>query len=525
MQLMSNGKVLVLNGNQNQVYDPATGTSSAVATLPIPLNFQFQLSSSCCITRVLPDDRVLVQYGFTYLTHTLLSTGSDAVTYDPQTNSLVPRNLNIGGGSPYHGTVLLPSGKLFVSEAHQLFTTLDQTASSAVLYDPQTDQFFLEPIPNPPFFPDILLEDGRTFGISDLNRTQFHGVFAGIYSPVPEFTPPPVIGSIKLMPGTAAGTLALDIRGTSFVPNSIVRLGDSRLVTIYLGSQRLIAFVPPALSADLSPEITISSASFGGSTAATPVGFIQTLPIPEVETGMVRTGYAIITPDAGTSAPVSTLTYGIVHNAIVESEAAILPTPLTTATSLPVDYVQSIGRNIGVAIANPNAGAAAITLTLRDEQGTSASSVTLTIPAGNQITRFVSELFPADVVGNTFRGSLSIQCSAVVSMIGLRFSGQEFSTVPITVSGTSNEPQQGAAGGANLIMFPQFAMSGGWATTVGMVNTTGTPISGRLDLFDPTGKPLVVTLNDLTASTFNYSIPAHGSVTFAPRDASGLSPF
>jgi hypothetical protein len=526
MQLMSNRKVFVVNGDKNQVYDPATGTSTAVATLPLWPQLGF--FPSCCITRVLPDGRVLVQYGFTLAIHDARITNSYAVTYDQQTNSIVPETLNIGGGSPYRGAVLLPSGKLFVSEALPKIAgpVVYQTIPSAVLYDPQTDQVFLEPTTNPPFTPDVLLDDGRTFGISNLTQTEFRGVFAGFHNPVPEFTPPPVIGSISLMPAAVAGTFGLDIRGTSFVPNSIVRLGESRLVTIYLGSQRLIAFVPQPLSADLSPGITISNASpGGGTTAATPVGFVQTLPIPDVETGTIRTGYAIVTPDTGTPAPVSTLTYGIVHNAIVESQAAILPTPLTTGTSLPVDYVQSIGRNIGVAIANPNGGAAAITLTLRDEQGASASSVTLTIPAGNQIARFVSELFPADAVGNAFTGSLSIQSSVAVSIVGLRFSGQEFSTVPITVSGTSNVPQQGPVGGANATMFPQFAMSGGWATTVGMVNTASTPISGRLDLFDPSGKPLVVRLNDVTASTFTYSIPAHGSVTFAPRDAGGLSPF
>src|SRR6267143_6285588 len=124
---------------------------------------------------------------------------------------------------------------------------------------------------------------------------------------------------------------------------------------------------------------------------------------------MSITGYANVTPGGGTSAPVATLTAGIVRDGIVQSQAALLPTPLTTGTSLGVDIVQSIGRNLGVAIANPNSATASVTLTLFDEQGRQAASpVTLQVAPGNQIPRFVSELFPPGTTGSVFRGSLSI---------------------------------------------------------------------------------------------------------------------
>jgi hypothetical protein len=86
-------------------------------------------------------------------------------------------------------------------------------------------------------------------------------------------------------------------------------------------------------------------------------------------------------------------------------------------------------------------------------------------------------------------------------------------------------PRQGTVGGTNAAMFPQFAMGGLWATTVGLVNTTSGMISGRVDIFDTNGTPMAVTLNGLTKSTFVYSIPARGSLTLAPRDTNGQSPF
>jgi hypothetical protein len=242
------------------------------------------------------------------------------------------------------------------------------------------------------------------------------------------------------------------------------------------------------------------------------------LPIPDVESGQVRSGYVVVTPDSGSPAPVSTLTYGIVHNAIVQSQAAILPTPLTTLASFIVDVVQTIGRNLGMAIANTSSTAALITLTLRNEDGTLAAvPATVSIAPQNQIARFVTELFPANAIGAAFRGSVTVQSSAPVSIVGLQFSGQAFSTLPTSA----------AAGSVigNAIVFPQFAIAGSWATTLGLLNSNSNAISGRVDVFDPSGNPMTVTLNGSTQSTFRYSIPSGGALLLAPRDSNGQSPF
>ncbi len=525
MQLLADGKVLVVSPfDGNKLYDPPTGVVSAV-----PAPFPTTPNSVGYTTRLLPDGRVLIQGGERFSIHDALLVGSHAAIYDPRTNTMLPTSISIGGGSPIHGTVVMPSGNVFISEVLPTVTgpVLFRSTATAVLYDPNTDRIFPQTTANPPFAPDLLLDDGRAFGISDLNGTEFHGVFAGIYTPLPYSNPAPVIGSVLAPTTTDAGPISLDIRGTSFLPNSVVQLGQSRLVTLYLGAQRLVAFVPPALRSLIGSGISINNPGpGGGATDPVPVGFTRILPIDDVEKGTTRTGYAIITPDPNTSAPVATLTAGIVRDGIVQSQAAILPTPLTSDTFLLVDIVQSIGRNLGVAIANPNGTTALVTLTLRDEQGTQATSpVALPVAPGNQIARFVSELFPSGTVGPVFRGSLSIQSSLPVSIMGSRFSGQEFSTVPVPVTGNATVPRRGSVGGANAVIFPQIAMSGGWATTFGLVNTGGNAISGRIDLFDNSGNAMTVTLNGLTGSTFNYSIPAHGTFTLAPRDPSGQSPF
>ena len=254
------------------------------------------------------------------------------------------------------------------------------------------------------------------------------------------------------------------------------------------------------------------------------------LPIPEVETGAIRSGYVIVTPAAGSSTPLTTLTFGIVNGGLVESKAAILPTSLTMDSAIQVDVVPAIGRNLGLAIANAAGTPAVVTLTLRNEDGAAAGPpAPITIPAGQQLARFVTELFPSSTLGSAFRGSVSVQSSSPISLIGLGFSGIQFSTVPIVPTSPANVPSRnlssGTIGGANAVMFPQFAMSGGWATALGLVNVTPSTIRGRIDIFDTSGNPMAVKLNDTTESTFNYSIPAMGTFTLAPRDANGQSPF
>jgi hypothetical protein len=75
------------------------------------------------------------------------------------------------------------------------------------------------------------------------------------------------------------------------------------------------------------------------------------------------------------------------------------------------------------------------------------------------------------------------------------------------------------------MLIPQFAMAGGWATQIALVNTATAAITGRIDIFDNLGNPMAVNLNGSTQSTFTYSISPAGSFVLAPRDANGQSPF
>ena len=221
----------------------------------------------------------------------------------------------------------------------------------------------------------------------------------------------------------------------------------------------------------------------------------------------------------------------MVQNGVVQSEAQVFPIPLTTDGSLFVDVVSAIGRNLGIALTNPSASANLVTITLKDSSGSIPfSPVSLSLQPFQQLARFVTELFGSTVIGPSFSGSVRIQGTEPLSILGFPFTGSQFTTSPVaSASGAAVTPARtlatGSIGGPNAVVIPQFAMGGGWATQFAVVNPGGTPCSGRIDIFDGLGNPIAIKLNGLTQSTFTYSIGAGGSVLFAPRDANGQSPF
>lgn len=257
----------------------------------------------------------------------------------------------------------------------------------------------------------------------------------------------------------------------------------------------------------------------GGSSSPASTTTPAPQPISVVEQGGIRTGYAVITPDSSSTVPVPTVTFGIVAGGSVQAQAGMTPLPMMTDGALFADVIPGIGRDLGVALVNRQSSAISVNLTLRDAAGNTAGlPVAVALLPNQQVARFVTELFSPSVVGSDFRGSLRLQSSGAFGALGLRFSGSEFSTLPVVV--TSPDPVSNST-----ITLPQFAIGGGWATQIALVNNSGSVNSGRIDLYDSTGSPLTVTLNGLTQSSFTYAIPAGGAFLLAPRDANGQSPF
>src|SRR5262249_29244516 len=151
-------------------------------------------------------------------------------------------------------------------------------------YDPIADQQLYQPIGTPPVEVGTLLDDGRVFGLNSHYSSSDpanSGTFSQIYSSPAGPIPAPVVAAVVSNDTPSTEALPLDIRGSSFVVNSSVWLGQNKLVTLYLGSQHLVAFVPPGLRSSLNSGIVVNNPGpGGGATSPVPVGYVATVPLP-----------------------------------------------------------------------------------------------------------------------------------------------------------------------------------------------------------------------------------------------------
>src|SRR5213593_1467342 len=174
-------------------------------------------------------------------------------------------------------------------------------------------------------------------------------------------------------------------------------------------------------------------------------------------------------------------------------QAGVLPGNMTTQTVLFAPGDARLSHNLGVAIVNPGGTATNVTMTLRrGVDGTISSVKVITVGARQQVSRFISEFF-SDVspLPIDFDGSLAITSTIPVAVVGLRFRGPVFSTIPIA-SPTASTPVPQVApgvGGGDAVILPQFATGEGWSSEIVISNTTAIPATVRVDLFKPDGTP------------------------------------
>ncbi|MBI2822494.1 MAG: hypothetical protein HYX74_09740 [Acidobacteria bacterium] len=254
-------------------------------------------------------------------------------------------------------------------------------------------------------------------------------------------------------------------------------------------------------------------------------------PPDDRQEGPVQAGYAILTPTSpATDGLVVFETFGF-RRGEESRQAGILPANMTSSAMLFVNAQGRLSRDVGVAVANPSNTDAHLTATLRGENGAVIATRNLTVEAGQQTARFVTEMF-ADrpEVPRDFTGSLTIASDIPVSMVGLRFRGINFSTLPlVTLAPAAQVPTRNdrpGVGGPGAILLPQFAAGGGWATEIVIVSSADAARTLRVDLFKQDGSPLAARLNGESKSTFtDLTIPARGVLVLSPRDGQGDSPF
>ena len=310
--------------------------------------------------------------------------------------------------------------------------------------------------------------------------------------------------------------------------------GDMLSVLLEITSEaspgaRTVTVTTPSGSATLD-DFTILSPEIAHSAVAP-------LPIADVESGPIRTGYVVVTPADGSPRAVASLTYGIVRNGIVQSQAAVPPSELAEEVVFYLDTVTDIGRRFGVGLLNPTSIANVVSATLRNNSGSVVGSgAEIRLDAFDSLARFVDEVFStSDIFSEPFEGSVILSSPIPFVGLGFSFNGSSFSTVDTRLGDPSTPlptrqlsgsaiTDEGTIGGGAAVPFAQFALGGGWSSQIALVNNTDEIIAGRVDVFDPNGAPMAVTFNGQTRSTFTYAIPAGGAILLAPRDANGQPP-
>jgi hypothetical protein len=151
-----------------------------------------------------------------------------------------------------------------------------------------------------------------------------------------------------------------------------------------------------------------------------------------VAAGPLQTGFAVVTPVGGTGAGLGVSeTFGQQIGTSL-FQASVLASPPVTLTDIVLNVNPQTGSNTGVAIVNPNGTAAVVTLNAGNQQGATIATRTITIGPQQQISDFVTELFPGNP--NIFQGVtglLFIGSNVPIGVVGLAFSGGTFTSLPV----------------------------------------------------------------------------------------------
>jgi hypothetical protein len=150
--------------------------------------------------------------------------------------------------------------------------------------------------------------------------------------------------------------------------------------------------------------------------------------------GDLTDGYARI----HSSAPVNS-SVGYVFDGLPSVPA--FSSAVATSASIPVSIGNGGAQNTGIAILDLSSSPPVVVLTLQDSTGAPVpgGSATVSFSSGKRIVGLLNQLLPGINVGESFKGTLTVQSSygpfpgGVMSMVALQFDSGNVVSVPITV--------------------------------------------------------------------------------------------
>jgi len=230
-----------------------------------------------------------------------------------------------------------------------------------------------------------------------------------------------------------------------------------------------------------------------------------------------RVGYTVIQPNASLM-PAGVAIFGFRQNNVLITEAGVPASPLIQSGRIYAEVNGSV--NTGIAIANPNNQAAAISFYFTSAAGGGTGAFTL--PANGQIAKFLNEApfnAPSSLTGTfTFSSSVPI---AAIALRGFTNERSEFLITTLPIASLTG-------GTGQNVIFPHFADGGGWTTQVILVNPTDDTLSGLVQFFDQgtataAAQPASVSIDGQMGSSFPYTIAPRSSRRFQTSGSGGTT--
>ena len=224
-------------------------------------------------------------------------------------------------------------------------------------------------------------------------------------------------------------------------------------------------------------------------------------------------GYARVTLEQGEQAPSGTAIFQFKSGEALISEAGVAAVTPTTSARI---FVDRVGTQTGVAIANSGNPATTVTFKLLDINGTLLQTTTRDLAANGHLSILADQLFSE--AGEGFAGIMEITSAVPIAPVTLKFTTNSrdhsiLTTLPLAdLTQTATE---------DSLIFPQigFGESDGvtFSTRLILINReTAGGLAGRLDFFQSDGSALSVPLDQKTASDFPYLLAAGGGRQLRP---------
>jgi len=247
----------------------------------------------------------------------------------------------------------------------------------------------------------------------------------------------PSTSSITITQSTGTGVSATSSTSHVFPQLADGRLGDSIYRTTLMISN-------PNRSAGTTCTLQIRGATLPGFALNYALGAGGWVINQTSGAGAFQSGYAGLTCAAAVEAQLLYTLYDLNGGKI--SEATVFSSPANNKIAIVADERE--GSRLGLAIANDSDTQMTYTIAVTN----AAQTGTITVPARRNAVGFVGELIPGVPADNL--GVVTITATSptgTASVIGLRFSGPIFTTIPASFSGTID------ASASTYHVFPQFA--------------------------------------------------------------------